>query len=146
MIKFVGMLILLGGIFWAGYYVGRQPPEDIKRTLRTMSDDVMERALGLEEGRLNLKREFLEAKSRLLDGKAEILDGDYGEAAEELGEALEHMKNALSIQGKKTSQKVIDGLVAKLNDMKQSLASGQEVSQKKIDEAQKELDALISHD
>ena len=146
MIKFVGILLLFGGIFWAGYYVGQQPPEEVKRTLRTMSEGVVERTFGLEDGRLDLKREFLEAKSRFLDSKSEILDGKYGEAAEELGEALKHLKNAVGIQGKKTSQAVIDGLMSKLNDIKQSLASGQEVSQDKMDEAQEELDALISED
>jgi len=144
MIKFVGILLLLGGIFWAGFYVGQQPPEDVKRTLRTMSEDVVERAIGFKEGQLNLKQEFLEAKSRFLEGKAEILDGEYGEAAEELEEALGHLKNAVGIQGKKTSQVVIDGLMTKLNDIKQSLASGQDVSQEKINAAQKELDSLIS--
>ncbi len=144
MIKFVGTLLLIGGIFWAGYYIGQQPPEDVKQTLRTMSEDVVERTLGFEDGKLNLKREFLEAKSRLLEGKSEILDGEYGEAADELGEALEHLQNAIAIQGKKTSQVVIDGLVAKLNYIKKSLAAGQEVSREKMDEAQQELDKLIS--
>ena len=144
MIKFFGILVLLGGIFWAGYYIGQQPPEDVKQTLRTMSEDVVGRTLGFEEGELNLKQEFLKAKSRLLDGKAEILDGEYGDAAKELGVAVDHLKNAVSIHSKKTSQVVIDGLMAKLQDIKQSLASGQTVSQEKIDEAQKELDELIS--
>ncbi len=144
MIKFVGILLLLGGIFWAGFYVGQQPPEDVKRTLRSMSEEVVERTLGLKEGQLHLKEEFLEAKSRFLESKAEILDGEYGEAVDELEEALGHLKNAVGIQGKKTSQVVLDGLVTKLNDIKQSLAEGQEVSQEKINEAQKELDSLIS--
>ncbi len=146
MIKFVGILLLFGGIFWAGYYVGQQPPEEVKRTLRTMSEGVVERTSGLGDGSLDLKREFLEAKSRFLDSKSEILDGEYGEAAEELGEALKHLKNAVGIQGKKTSQVVIDGLMSKLNDIKQSLASGQDVAQDKFDEAQEELDALISQE
>ena len=79
-----------------------------------------------------------------MESKAEILDGEYGEAVDELEEALGHLKNAVGIQGKKTSQVVLDGLVTKLNDIKQSLAEGQEVSQEKINEAQKELDSLIS--
>ena len=142
--KFLAIILLLGGIFWAGYFIGQQPPEDVRQRLRTMSEDVVEKALGIEEGRLNLKQEFLEAKSRLLDGKAEILEGEYDEAVEKMEEALAHLKNAVGIQGEKTSQVVIDGLVSKLNDIKQSLASGQDVSQEKIDEAQKELDSLIS--
>ena len=44
----------------------------------------------------------------------------------------------------KTSQVIIDGLIAKLEDIKQSFASGQNVSEEKIEEVQKELDGLIS--
>ena len=44
----------------------------------------------------------------------------------------------------KTSQVVIKELIAKLQDIKQSLASGKNVSQEKIEEMQKELDGLIS--
>ena len=91
MVKFLGILLLLGGVFWAGYYVGQQPPEEVKNSLRTMSENVVERALSF-----------------------------------------------------KTSQAVLDGLIAKLEDMKQSLASGKNVSQEKIEEMQKELDGLIS--
>jgi len=90
-VKFLGILLLLGGVFWAGYYVGQQPPEEVKNSLRTMSENVVERALSF-----------------------------------------------------KTSQVVLDGLIAKLEDMKQSLASGENVSQEKIEEVQKELDGLRS--
>ena len=85
------MLLLLGGIFWAGYYVGQQPPEEVKNSLRTMSENVVEQALSF-----------------------------------------------------KTSQVVVEGLIDKLQDIKQSLASGKNVSQEKIEEMQKELDGLIS--
>lgn len=85
------MLLLLGGIFWAGYYVGQQPPEEVKNSLRTMSENVVEQALSF-----------------------------------------------------KTSQVIVEGLIDKLQDIKQSLASGKNVSQEKIEEMQKELDGLIS--
>ena len=85
------MLLLLGGIFWAGYYVGQQPPEEVKNSLRTMSENVVEQALSF-----------------------------------------------------KTSQVVVEGLIDKLQDIKQSLASGKNVSQEKIEEMQKELDRLMS--
>ena len=86
------MLLLLGGIFWAGYYVGQQPPEKVKNSLRTMSENVVEQALRF-----------------------------------------------------KTSQVVIKELIAKLQDIKQSLASGKNVSQEKIEEVQKELDLSLIH-
>ena len=44
----------------------------------------------------------------------------------------------------KTSQVIVEGLIDKLQDIKQSLASGKNVSQEKIEEMQKELDGLIS--
>lgn len=91
MVKFLSMLLLLGGIFWAGYYVGQQPPEEVKNSLRTMSENVVEQALSF-----------------------------------------------------KTSQVIVEGLIDKLQDIKQSLASGKNVSQEKIEEMQKELDGLIS--
>ena len=91
MVKFLGILLFLGGTFWAGYYVGQQPPEEVKNSLRNMSENVIERTLNF-----------------------------------------------------KTSQVIIDGLIAKLEDIKQSLASGQNVSQEKIEEVQKELNGLIS--
>ena len=91
MVKFLSMLLLLGGIFWVGYYVGQQPPEEVKNSLRTMSENVVEQALSF-----------------------------------------------------KTSQVVVEGLIDKLQDIKQSLASGKNVSQEKIEEMQKELDRLIS--
>ena len=73
------------------YYVGQQPPEEVKNSLRTMSENVVEQALSF-----------------------------------------------------KTSQVVVEGLIDKLQDIKQSLASGKNVSQEKIEEMQKELDRLIS--
>ena len=91
MVKFLSILLLLGGTFWAGYYVGQKPPEEVKNSLRTMSENMVERALNFE-----------------------------------------------------TSQVIIDGLIAKLEDIKQSLASGKNVSQEKIEEVQNELDGLIS--
>ena len=93
MVKFLGMLLLLGGIFWAGYYVGQQPPEKVKNSLRTMSENVVERALSF-----------------------------------------------------KTSRVVIDGLITKLEEIKQSLASGKNVSQDKIEEVQNELGRLIPNE
>ena len=44
----------------------------------------------------------------------------------------------------KTSQVVIDELIAKLESIKKSLASGKKISQEKIEEVQEELDGLIS--
>ena len=41
MVKFLGILLLLGGTFWAGYYVGQKPPDEVKNSLRTMSENVV---------------------------------------------------------------------------------------------------------
>lgn len=142
--KFFVIVLLLVGIFWSGYYVGQQPPSKVKTKLRTISEDVIGKTLGLEKDKVSLQHEFLNAKARILEGKSRLIDGNYEEAAKELEEALYHLKNTLVVKGKETSQILVDGLIEKINDIKKSLISGQEVSRKTIDEAQKELDKLLT--
>lgn len=141
--KFVRMVLVLGGVFWAGYYVGQQPPEEVKRQLQTMSDEVVDRAHDLSEGELFLQKELLDAKSRFLDGKAEILEGKYDEAVARLEETLHHLQTAIKRKGKETSRTLLAAAMAKIQDLQRSLADGRDVSREEIDNAQKGLDSLL---
>ncbi len=143
MMKFVRTALVLAGVFYAGYYVGQQPPGEVNRQLQTMSDEVVDRAHDLSEGELFLQKEFLDAKSRFLDGKAEILEGKYDEAVAELEETLHHLKTAIKRKGKETSQALLDAAMAKIQDLQRSLADGRDVSREEIDDAQKGLDSLL---
>ena len=141
--KFLRIVLVLGGVFWAGYYVGQQPPEEVKRQLQTMSDEVVEHAHDLSEGERFLQKELLDAKSRFLDGKAEILDGKYDEAVAMLEETLHHLKTAIRRKGKETSRALLAAAMAKIQDLQRSLADGRDVSREAIDDVQKDLDSLL---
>lgn len=141
--KFLGMVFVLGAVFWAGYYVGQQPPGAVKRQLQTMSNEVMERAHDLREGDLSLQKEFLDAKSRFLDGKAEILEGKYEKAVAELEKTLHHLKTAIKLKGKETSRALLDAAMSKIAALQRSLADGRDVSREEVDDAQKDLDSLL---
>ena len=144
MFKILALATLLGGIFWAGYYVGQQPPGEVKQKLRTMSEDMVERALGLDENRLILQREFLEAKSRIVQGKANLIDGEYDQAANEMGQALVHLKKALTAEGQGPSSAITEKLLVKIENTKDALASGQVIPRQSIDEIQAGLDNLLA--
>jgi len=133
----------LGSIFWAGFFVGQQPPGEVKHTLRTMSEDMVERALGLDKNRLILQREFLEAKSRMVQGKADILDGQYDEAAEEMDHALDHLKNTVTSEDGTDSSPITDRIMAKILEIKNALASGGVIPREMLDDVQKGLDNLL---
>ncbi|MEC4674754.1 MAG: hypothetical protein VST68_11245 [Nitrospirota bacterium] len=143
MIRILFMATFLGSIFWAGYYVGQQPPGEVKHSLRTMSEELVERALGLDESRLNLQREFLEAKSRMVQGKSDILDGQYDEAAEEMDHALDHLKKAVTSEGGTDSSTISDQIMAKIEEIKKALASGSVIPREMLDDVQKGLDNLL---
>ena len=141
--KFLRIVLVLAGVFCAGYYVGQQPPEEVKRQLQTMSDEVVDRAHDLSEGELFLQKELLDAKSRFLDGKAEILEGKYDEAVARLEETLHHLQTAIKRKGKETSRTLLAAAMAKIQDLQRSLADGRDVSREEIDNAQKGLDSLL---
>ena len=141
--KFLRIVLVLAGVFGAGYYVGQQPPEEVKRQFQTMSDEVVERAHDLSEGERFLQKELLDAKSRFLDGKAEILDGKYDEAVAMLEETLHHLKTAIRRKGKETSRALLAAAMAKIQDLQRSLADGRDVSREEIDDVQKDLDSLL---
>ena len=40
--RLLAMILIFGLGFWAGYYVGQQPLEEVKRQLQELSQEVME--------------------------------------------------------------------------------------------------------
>ena len=143
MFKVLWLSAMFGSIFWAGYFVGQQPPGEVKAQIRTFSEDMMERALGLKEHRLILQREFLEAKSRVVQGKSDVLDGEYDEAAKEMDQALAHLKKAVHQEEGVEDSSMTDQIMAKIEKIKTALASGDVISKDMIDEVQQRLDHLL---
>ncbi len=74
--KILVIVLILGAVFLAGYYMGRQPPEEVKKQLRELSQEVIEQTIGPEEGEMVLQEEFLD------------------ETVTDLNETLDHLKQA----------------------------------------------------
>ncbi|RMH08691.1 MAG: hypothetical protein D6704_02615 [Nitrospirae bacterium] len=140
--KVVGLVVLLGGVFWCGYYLGQQPPEQVKRTLQTLSGEVVERTLGIETNDLLRQKAMLQAKARLLQSKIRVLQGQYQQAAEELSQSMLHLKETMALQREKSAA-LLRRLMAKLDALQRTLLAGDPTAQEQIEDAQHDLDTLI---
>ncbi len=74
--KFLAIVLILGAVFLAGYYMGQQPPEEVKKQLRELSQEVIEQTIGPEEEEMVLQEEFMD------------------ETVTDLNETLDHLKQA----------------------------------------------------
>ena len=74
--KILVIVLILGTVFLAGYYVGRQPPEEVKKQLRELSQEVIEQTIGPEAEEMLPQEEF------------------FDETVTDLNETLDHLKQA----------------------------------------------------
>ena len=58
--KFLAIVLILVAVFWAGYYVGRQPPEEVKKQLRELSQEAIEQTIGPEEEDVLPQEKFID--------------------------------------------------------------------------------------
>lgn len=140
--KFLAILLIFGLGFWAGYYVGQRPLEEVQRQLKELSQEVVEQTIGLGNEELLAQNNVLRALSGFVDGKAKILGGKPDEAVAELEKTLDYLKEAVKIKGAETSDALIETM-SKIDDLRQSLADGQAVSQEALEDVQANLEALL---
>ena len=141
--KFLAIVVLLGAVFWAGHYVGRQPPEEVKKQLQELSQEVVEQTVGLVEGDLLVQKKVLQATSGFLNGRAKILDGKPEEAVAELEKTLEYLEEAVKMKGEETAEALRE-TTSQIRDLRDSLANGQDASQEALEDIQAKLEALLS--
>ena len=140
--KFLAIVVLLGAAFGTGFYIGRQPPEEIKRQFQELSQEVVEQTVGLIEGDLLVQKKVLQAMSGFLNGRANILDGKHKEAVADLEETLDYLEDAVKMKGEETSDALRETMV-KIQELRDSLANGQATSQEALEEIQDKLNALL---
>jgi hypothetical protein len=150
MVKFLSVLLLLVGVFGAGYYVGQRPVGTLQRTvaelqqsLKDVSRNVLDTTLGIERD-LRRRQGLVEAKSRLVQAKARTAERNFGEAAKELSEAIDAIEAIIKGAKADTMTNALGDLAGSLREVKVELATGKAVAVKKLDELQLRMDQLLS--
>ncbi len=142
MLRFLGILALLGMTFGLGFYAGQRPVSELKQTVTDLSRSVLDSALGVER-KLRLRQRVVEVKGRVIDAKSELLDRNFGMAAKALAEAIEELGKAASTDQERERESALKALSGKLEAVRKDLAMGKEVARARLDEILRELDALL---
>ena len=150
MAKFLVVVVLLGGAFGAGYYLGQRPVGTLQRTvaelqqsLKDVSRNVLDTTLGIERD-LRRRQGLVEAKSRLVQAKAHFTDRNFGDAAKELGEAGEAVETITKGAKPDPSANALRDMAGSLREAKLNIVTGKPMSLKKLDELQQRMDQLLN--
>jgi hypothetical protein len=150
MAKFLVVVVLLGGAFGAGYYLGQRPVGTLQRTvaelqqsLKDVSRNVLDTTLGIERD-LRRRQGLVEAKSRLVQAKAHFTDRNFGDAAKELGEAGEAVETITKGAKPDPSANALRDMAGSLREAKLDIVTGKPMSLKKLDELQQRMDQLLN--
>jgi len=150
MAKFLIVVVLLGGAFGAGYYLGQRPVGTLQRTvaelqqsLKDVSRNVLDTTLGIERD-LRRRQGLVEAKSRLVQAKAHFADRNFGDAAKELAEAAEAVDTITKGAKPDHSTNALRDMAGSLREAKVDIVTGKPMSLKKLDELQQRMDQLLN--
>jgi hypothetical protein len=143
MLRFLGIIVLLLGAFALGYAWGKRPLADLEHTVKELSRNVVDTTLGIERD-LRRREGLIDAKARIVQAKSDLVNRNSATAAKELAEAIDSLESATQ------STKSIDPnvqtkeLAGKLRQVRLDVSQGKKGTTGKLDEIQKELDALLS--
>ncbi len=150
MIKFVGMLVVLGAAVGLGYFVGQRPIselndtiENLKSQMTNLSRNVVDTTLGIP-GNLRSRQGLLDAKSRLIQAKSDLLDRNYGNATKELAAAADLLDQAGQAERDSGKTAALKAMAGKAREVKLELSMGKTVPRARLDEIQKEVDGYLA--
>src|SRR5437867_13340417 len=104
MLRFLGMLTIIGLAFIWGVYIGLEGTDAVLHKAKQLSAQVLASTSALERN-LSLRSSLVNAKERLGQVTAELLDKNYGTAAAALAEARQAFKQALDAADAESKQK-----------------------------------------
>lgn len=143
MLRFLGLVVLIGATFGLGYYIGQRPISELKKTVRDLSRDVLDTTLGIERN-LRQRQGLVDAKSRLVQAKSDLLDRNFGNAAKELADVVDQLEKASNAERDSGRVSSIKPLVARVRETQLELAVGKAVPRTRLDEIQKDLDRFMA--
>ncbi len=142
MMKLFRWCLLLGVVFGAGYYTGKQP-DLVKQTLRDLSGEVLENTIGVDQT-VQLQRKMLAAKEGVVEGRAYLLDHDFEGASGEFSRALQHLDEAVALDPDGPVSKNIEILKHRVREVLNSLAEGRTIPPHVLEDLREELRAVLS--
>lgn len=142
MLKFLGLLTLVGIAFVCGLYVGRQGPEVVLKKAQQIGDVVVARTSSLERD-VTVRLNLVNAKERLIQAKSDLLDKNYGKAEEGLREAQDNLARAKAAAGDDLKGK-LEGLVAKVAEVAAEAQAMKPGVPAKLEKVVRELDASLT--
>jgi hypothetical protein len=150
MVKFFAVVLLLVGAFGAGYYLGQRPVGTLQRTvaelqqsLKDMSRNVLDTTLGIERD-LRRRQGLVDAKSRLVQAKAHLADRNFGDAAKEIAEAITAVETATKGTKSDDATNALRDIAGSLREVKLEIVTGKQVSMKKLDDLQQNMNQLLN--
>jgi uncharacterized coiled-coil DUF342 family protein len=146
MLKLLGLLVVLSGIFALGYYTGQRSAGELKDTIVDLSrniQSVLNTMLGLERT-LRTRESLVGAKARVIQAKSDLLERNFGNAARELREALDELEKTGSGEREGDAPAKVKRLIAKVRQAQTELESGKPVGRGRLDDIQKDLDSLLA--
>ena len=143
MLRFLGLLVLLAGAFGLGYMYGTRPLGNLEQTVKDVSRNVLDSTMGIERD-LRRRQGLVDAKARIVQAKSDLFQKNTNDAAKELAEAVDSLESATR-GGKQVDPLVqVRELTGKIRQMRLDLSQGKKIPASRLDEIQKEVDALLS--
>jgi hypothetical protein len=143
MLKLLGWLVLLSAVFGLGFYVGRHPMGELKRTVEELTRSIRDTTLGVERS-MRLRQGLVDAKGQVIQAKSDLIDRNFGNAANSLTHAIEHLEQASGAERDGGGAQKIRPLIAQVKEIQLELSLGKAVKRTRLDEIQKELDVLLA--
>ena len=149
MLKFIGLMVVIGASFAGGYYFGQRPVgtlmqtvSDLQHSLKELSRNVLDTTTGIEQD-LRRRQGLVEAKSRLVQAKVNMLEHNYGAATKDLEEAIGALEDAIKGIKQDDGVSTVRSLIGSLRDLRSDVMKGKAVSRRKLDTVQHRLDQLL---
>jgi len=141
MLKFLGLLVVVGLAFVLGVYVGFQGPDTVLNKVKQLGAEVMAKT-GTVERNLALRMSLVTAKERLVQAKSDLLDKNFGKAVAGLDEAAQTLTLAKASADADLREK-FEKAAAKVLTIKTDAQEMKAGLQTRVDEMVKELDQLL---
>lgn len=103
----------------------------------------MDTTLGIERD-LRRRQGLVDAKAKIVQARSDLLSKNTTRAAKELSDAIEELESAASGPKPVDPQSRTRELAVRLRQVRQEVSQGKKSAASRLDEIQKELDALLN--